>query len=332
MSGRDQLSLFGGQGGPDPVGPVAVVSAHQRELAARLSDRLYLGASSWTFPGWAGVLYAGRPSMDKLVTRGLEAYAKHPLLRTASVDRSYYAPLTADDWRGYARQLPPSFRAITKAWNEVTTAVFPAHARWGDRAGQVNPRFLDPELTMNAVVRPYLEGMGALAGPLVLEMAPIADRMLPNEDALHARMKALFASLPRDVPVAVELRTPRLFTPRYLDLLRAHRVAHVHSFWSGMPTPGAQAAAGADDPATDLVFRILQPPGSSYEALRDAYTPFDRLHAEQPDMRRDVVALSRRALDAGRRVFVIVGNKAEGCAPLSLFALAEALADKGAQA
>ena len=88
-----QLSLFGG-GGPDPSGPSAIVTATQRDLAARLPDALRIGTSSFTFSGWCNLLYAGRWSKDALVERGLAAYAQHPLLRTVCIDRTYWAPMT----------------------------------------------------------------------------------------------------------------------------------------------------------------------------------------------------------------------------------------------
>jgi hypothetical protein len=172
--------------------------------------------------------------------------------------------------------------------------------------------------------------MGDRAGPFVLELAAVPDGAYRDERELLGRLARLFQAMPRGLPLAVELRTPRLLTPRYLDCLREHAVAHVLNYWSGMPTPGEQAARGADDTGGDLVFRVLQPPGSSYEALRDAYAPFDRLHAPQPQLRADIVAIARRALDAGRRVLVSVGNKAEGSAPLTVFALAAAFAERDA--
>ena len=326
MDKRGQLSLFGGAG-PDPAGPEAVVTAEQRALAARLPPSLYLGTSSWTFPGWAGIVYAGRPSKDKLVERGLEAYAKHPLLRTVGVDRSYYAPMTVDDWRGYARQVPAGFRALSKAWSEVTTAVFPDHPRLGERAGRVNPRFLDPELALEMIARPYLDGMAGHAGPLVFELPPIPERMLPPEADFLRLLEGLLARMPRDLPVAVELRTRRLLTPRYLDLLRRHGASHVLNLWTAMPTPGEQAAMGADDGDAPLVLRLMLPPGTSYEQLKAAYDPFDRLVAPQPRMRAEVVELVGRAARRGRPAFVIANNKAEGSAPLTLFAIAQLLAD-----
>ncbi len=64
MAERPQLSLFQTGGAvPNPTGPQAVVTSAQRELAARLPSNVYLGTSSWTFTGWSGVLYAGRPSI-----------------------------------------------------------------------------------------------------------------------------------------------------------------------------------------------------------------------------------------------------------------------------
>ena len=329
MAERPQLSLFQTGGAvPNPTGPQAVVTSAQRELAARLPSNVYLGTSSWTFTGWSGVLYAGRPSKNALVERGLEAYARHPLLRTVGVDRSYWAPMSRDDWRRYAMQLPADFVTTTKAWSELTTAVFADHPKMGDRAGKANAQFLDPDLAMNDVVRPYLEGMGERCGPLILELAPIPERFL-DEDAqlrLHQKMARLFASLPRELSVAIELRNVKLLTPRYLDLLATHRVGHVISFWSGMPTPAQQAALGADRLPGDLTFRLLQPPGSSYDALAAAFEPFDEVKAPQPRLIDDVAEITRRALAQQRRVFVIVGNKAEGCAPQTVFSLAARIA------
>lgn len=43
-------------------------------------------------------------------------------------------------------------------------------------------------------------------------------------------------------------------------------------------------------------------------------------------MRSQVVSLARKAIGAGIPVSVLVNNKAEGCAPLTIRALAEILA------
>jgi len=43
------------------------------------------------------------------------------------------------------------------------------------------------------------------------------------------------------------------------------------------------------------------------------------------EMRRDVIDLIRRSVNAGRGVFLLVNNKAEGSSPLTVEALAERL-------
>ena len=47
-------------------------------------------------------------------------------------------------------------------------------------------------------------------------------------------------------------------------------------------------------------------------------------------MRDEVTRLTRAALRAGRETYVLVNNKAEGCSPLTIRALAELLAEPSA--
>jgi hypothetical protein len=75
-----------------------------------------------------------------------------------------------------------------------------------------------------------------------------------------------------------------------------------------------------------LVVRLLLPPGGRYADLKEAYAPFDRLVAPQLEMRQDVVRLVRAALDRDMECYVLVNNKAEGSSPLTVRALADALA------
>jgi hypothetical protein len=69
------------------------------------------------------------------------------------------------------------------------------------------------------------------------------------------------------------------------------------------------------------------PPGNRYEERRDALAPFNRLSAPDEEMRREVVALALGAAATGRPVSILVNNKAEGCSPLTIRALAEKMAE-----
>jgi uncharacterized protein YecE (DUF72 family) len=81
-------------------------------LARHLSPQLYLGTSSWTFPGWQGLVYDRAASASVLARYGLAAYARHPLLRTVGLDRTFYAPIAADDML----RMPRRSRTISVLW------------------------------------------------------------------------------------------------------------------------------------------------------------------------------------------------------------------------
>ncbi len=74
-----------------------------------LPTDIRLGTSSWFFPGWRGLVYDGVHPQVTLSRKGLAAYGEIPLLRTVSLDRTFYAPISAVD---YARYAEPGARAF----------------------------------------------------------------------------------------------------------------------------------------------------------------------------------------------------------------------------
>jgi acetyl esterase/lipase len=92
-----------------------------------------------------------------------------------------------------------------------------------------------------------------------------------------------------------------------------------------MPMPARQEETVPLDSAPFALIRLLLRPGTSYGERRDALAPFDRLTDRDDEMRDEVVSLARMAVEAGIPVSVLVNNKAEGCAPLTIRALAEML-------
>ncbi|RZJ57267.1 MAG: DUF72 domain-containing protein, partial [Acidovorax sp.] len=91
-----------------------------KPLAAALPAQLRLGTSSWSYPGWQGLLWEGAHSEATLAKQGLAVYAQHPLLRTVSIDRGFYRPLTVSEYERYASQVPEDFRFVVKAPSLVT--------------------------------------------------------------------------------------------------------------------------------------------------------------------------------------------------------------------
>jgi len=315
-----------GQGnlfGEEPETGATVADLEVEHLAARMPAHVRLGTSSWTFAGWKGLVYEGDVRMNALTRQGLRAYAQHPLFRTVGIDRSYYAPLTESDLATYASQLPERFETVSKVWDEATTFVFPDHPRYGERAGRRNPRFLDPRVVLEEVLPAYERAFVPHTGPFLFELAPVRDLGHTEQRAILVAIERLLHHLPRTFAYAFELRTRPLFSRRYLDILRAHDAGHVISSWTGMPDVPTQLAVPGVLTAPFVIARLTLPPGLRYEDARQRWAPFDRIQAPQPALRRAIATLSSRCRDEGRTLSVLVGNKIEGSAPLTVRALAE---------
>ena len=305
------------------------------DIAARLPPTLRLGTSSWSFPGWRGIVYGDDYSNAKLARDGLAAYAAHPLLRTVSIDRSFYAPLTVADYLRYARQVPDTFRFIVKAPALVTDAVVR-----GDRGEPVsaNPCFLNADLAASEFVRPCLEGLGSKAGALVFQFPPLPDAMLADPAGFVERLSAFLAALPPLPPdpdgpcYAVEIRDASLLTPRFVRALRAAGVRYCVGLHARMPDPLRQAAAlalmdgGAS--AGPLIVRWSLHSGFRYEQAKARYEPFDQIVDPDPRTREALAELAARYAIAGQPVLITTNNKAEGSAPLTCVKLAQAIIDE----
>ncbi|MGE3275366.1 MAG: DUF72 domain-containing protein [Vicinamibacterales bacterium] len=321
----DQLPLFDTtpEAPPDPwATQLAAMHAAAAPLRAALPPQLHFGTSSWSFPGWKGLVYGGARSATTLAREGLAEYARHPLLTTVGVDRSYYAPVPMDDWRRYAGQLPSGFRCCIKAPASVT-------APWIGAPGErpvPNPDFLSPARLADELLEPLSAVFADHAGPIILEIAPPPRGEGLPPDRFHRRLDDLLAALPGAFRFVVELRDRRLLTAAYTDILHAHGVGHTYNYWSAMPMPGAQAEVVPPETGALAVVRLLLRPGTWYEEQRDRFRPFDRLVEPDRAMREDVEAVVARAVGGGRDTFVLVNNKAEGSSPLTIMALAERIA------
>lgn len=322
MAERDQLALPGFEAprlGPAPQLP------HVARLAERLPPTLRMGTSSWSFPGWEGIVYDRAVSTGQAAREGLAAYAKHPLLRTVGVDRTFYQPVEANELRRYAKQVPEEFRFLVKAHEACTLANFPDHARYGTRRAHPNPLFLDPAYARDRVVGPYVDGLGARAGVLLFQFPPQSVSALGGIDGFADRLAAFLMALPRGPRYAIELRNAALLTPRYRNALVAADAVHCINIIGGMPDVFTQAQA-ADRVDAPLVIRWMLQTRLTYEEAKSQYAPFDALAAEDLVSRSALARLIQDGLDAGRDVMTIINNKAEGCAPLSVLKLAEQLA------
>jgi len=293
-------------------------------LAARVPPGVRFGASSWNYPGWRGLVYHREYEGKGASARMLEEYSAFPLFRTVGIDSSFYAPPDEPVLRSYAEHLPVGFPCVSKVWNQITVQTF-SKAHDKSRGGQVNPDFLSADLFREAVYEPYRQHFAGHAGPFVFEFQTIAWRSGVTPESFAGRLDEFFAALPVEGMYAVELRNEEFLTPMYFAVLREHDVAHVFNSWTRMPSIGHQLDLPGALTASFIVARALLRHGRRYDEAVDAFAPYDRIQDPNPALRHDLVRLIETAVRSRIPAYLLVNNRAEGSAPLTVAEVARLL-------
>lgn len=307
-----------------------------RALAHALPARLRLGTSSWSYPGWAGLVWDREYGNSLLSRSGLTAYSQHPLLRSVCIDRGFYRPLTEAQYAKYAAQVPDDFRFVVKAPSLVTDA----QVRDEDGKGQqANPAFLDPVLAVQEFVAPALAGLGHKVGALVFQISPLPFLQLQRLPLLLERLRLMLKALPDvraatpDGVIAVEMRDPEWLdpavAPALAGVLKETGVTYCLGLHAKMPRMAEQLPLLRALWPGPMVCRWNLNPlhgAYGYEQAQREYSPYDRIQDVDEDTRALIVRTACAIAGAGQNVYVTISNKAEGCAPLSALALAQGVA------
>jgi uncharacterized protein YecE (DUF72 family) len=161
-------------------------------------SELWLGTSGWDYPEWVGRVYPPRGASDKL-----HYYAtQFPIVEVNSTFYRLPPPSVAASW---VRRTPTRFRFAAKFPQTIT------HDLRLVGTDEELQRFL-------AVLKPIRDA-GKFAAAL-LQLPP----SLPFE---AATVRQFYATLPRDLPVAVEFRERSWLAPESVALLREFGLAHV---------------------------------------------------------------------------------------------------------
>lgn len=312
----DGESLSLGLEGPDPE--------ELRRLADAVPPGIFFGTSTWTYPGWSGLVYHRSYPKNAPAARMLEEYARFPLFRTVGIDSSFYRPPAPETLKAYARALPPGFRCVSKVWDQITV-----HTHGGPRSeaktGEPNPDFLNADLFLQEMYGPYQEHFRDHAGPFVFEFQAIPRYVGLEAQAFADALDRFFGALPREGQYAVEVRNPELLDASYFAVLREHGVAHVLNSWTRMPSIGEQLEMSGVFPAAFTISRVLLRPGRTYEEAVDAFAPYDRIREPNQELRHDVLRLIDQARHLRIPAYILVNNRAEGSAPNTIMEIVRRL-------
>jgi uncharacterized protein YecE (DUF72 family) len=304
-----------------------MLSSQTHTRLMTLSPLIRFGTSTWTYEGWQGTVYRktypkGRFKRDCLAEYAAYRYKDALLFRTVGIDHTFYRPVVDQQLQDYAAQVPSDFEMCSKVWERLTIPQFPNLPDYGSKAGQVNPDFLNLDLFLNDVLPPYQRVFAGHTGPFIFEF----QRTGIAPDAFYARLDDFLGRLPKDFRYAIEVRNPALLTADYRYLLQKHSAAHVFNHWTYMPALMEQHRRfGGIFSAPFIVFRLLTPLHMQYQQAVKIAEPYNTIVTELPAMRKDTIALVTQAVAENRQVYVLVNNRSEGCAPLTVQALVDQL-------
>jgi uncharacterized protein YecE (DUF72 family) len=300
----------------------------QRDVAALAAQGVFIGTSSWKYPGWRGQLYdearyvyRGKFSEARFERLCLAEYAE--VFKTVSVDAAYYQFPTAKYLEGLIAQVPPDFRFTLKVTDEITIKKFPNLPRFGRRAGQANPNFLNAGLFDAAFLKPC-EPFREQLGLLMFEFSKFYTTDFARGRDFAEALDRFLGELPRGWSYGVEMRNRPFLHPEYLSVLARHRVTHVFNSWDDMPPVDEQMALPGSRTTPDRVAaRFLLKPGRKYEEAVKLFQPYDRLHEVNETGRAAGARLILEALTSAgvKRAFLYVNNRFEGNALQTIVAL-----------
>lgn len=300
---------------------------HLAELARA---GVFIGTSSWKYPGWLGQLYErdryvwrGRYAASRFERHCLAEYAE--VFKTVSVDAAYYKFPDRRYLADMVAQVPEDFRFAFKVTDEITVKRFTNLPRFGARAGQPNPNFLNADLFATAFLA-TCEEFRRNVGLLMFEFS----RFYPSDFACGREfveaLDGFLGRLPRGWPYGVEMRNRNFLAPEYFATLARHGVAHVFNSWDAMPPVSEQLALPGSLTSPEFcALRLLLRPGRKYEEAVKLFQPYDRLKEPQPEGRAAAAKLIQAVRQGGgpQRAFVYVNNRFEGNALETIAAVLE---------
>ncbi len=316
------------------IGRVTEVSFNREQMKLRLAKLaqagVFIGTSSWKYPGWMGQLY----ERDRYVWRGryaesrferdcLAEYAE--VFKTVCVDAAYYKFPERLYLGDLASRVPGDFRFTFKVTDEITLRRFPNLPRFGMRAGKPNTNFLNADLFATAFLGPC-EAVRRNLGLLVFEFSRFYPADFARGRDFVEALDGFLGKLPLGWSYGVEIRNASFLQPEYFATLARHGVIHVFNSWEAMPPVDQQIALPGSLTTPDgAAMRLLLRPGRRYEDAVKLFSPYDRLRESQLEGRAAAARLicEMQQASGDRRMWLYVNNRFEGDALGTIAAIVE---------
>ncbi len=299
--------------------------------AVLAAEGVFIGTSSWKYPGWRGRLYTddryiwrGRFSEGRFQKLCLTEYAE--VFKTVCVDAAYYNFPSHNFLEQMVSQVPADFLFAFKVTDAITLKHFPNLPRFGERAGKANEDFLNVEKFESEFLGPCAPFRKNL-GLLIFEFSRFSRSDFEHGRDLVEALDLFLERLPRGWRYGVEIRNRTFLNPDYFAVLARHQVAHIYNSWQDMPSIGEQLTmAGSRTSPEFFGGRLLLRPGRKYEEAVKLFSPYQEVKDLYPEGREAGASLIQEARKIGKtngKGFIYVNNRFEGNALETIAAIVE---------
>jgi uncharacterized protein YecE (DUF72 family) len=304
-----------------PAGPLDL-PVYRQQLAALAARGLYVGTSSWKYPGWCGLIYdesryqfRGKLAEKRFNDTCLAEYAE--TYHTTCFDGGYYQFPKHDFLAGMLNQVPDGFRMAFKVTDEITIKRFPVIERLRERGGMINPNFLNAEMFNRLFLDPCTPFRSKI-GPLIFEFSQFDKKQIEHGRDFVQMLDTFLGALPKGWQYGVEIRNKGWLVPEYFAMLKSHNVAHVYNNWTRMPGIDEQMAIEGSLTADFTVARFLLKPGRAYQQAVDMFQPYEEMQERVDAARGAAAKLLESSFFLKRLIYIYVNNRLEGSAPFTI--------------
>ena len=299
------------------------------KIAELAANDVFIGTSSWKYPGWWGMLYdesryvfRGKFAMSHFEKNCRSEYAE--IFKTVCVDGAYYKFPDEKYLAGLVAQAPADFQFAFKVTDAITIKKYANLPKFGARAGKLNDHFLDARMFELAFLNPC-EPFRNNIGILMFEFSQFYPSDYEHGRDFVADLDKFLGALPKGWPYGVEMRNKHWLQPDYFGCLARHGVAHVYNSWDAMPPVSEQVVmCGSQTNPALTVARFLLKPGRKYAEAVKTFEPYERVQEMNDDARAAGAKLIAEGAAAGKKkTFIYVNNRLKGNALETIDAMLE---------
>jgi len=274
---------------------------------------LYIGACSWKYPSWRGLVYS-----DKKDINFLEEYARR--YGSVEIDQWFWSLFGADKVslpraevvQEYLAAVPPDFRFTIKIPNSLTLTHF--YRQKKDEPLQENPHFLSQPLFSEFLAS--IAPMQAQTGILMCQFEYLNKQKMPSQYEFQKRFGDFINRCDRSWPYGMEIRNPWYLNRAYFDFLDRNNLSHVFLQGYYMPDIVEIYNKFRNQIQNTTVIRLHG--GDRKEIEEKSGEQWNRIWEDKGDELRSVADMIKDLQARGVNVYLNVNNHYEGSAPLTI--------------